>query len=68
MNKLSRGRGNLIRQAETFVELGVKVSKRLPKSILERADLSVDETAGDLDGGDAGLRAIEQGVDHRDGP
>jgi DNA recombination protein RmuC len=30
MNKLTRGRGNLIRQAESFVELGEKVNKRLP--------------------------------------
>jgi DNA recombination protein RmuC len=33
MNKLTRGKGNLIRQAEGFVELGVKVKKEMPKSI-----------------------------------
>lgn len=38
MNKLVRGRGNLVGQAERFVELGVKVNKRLPKSVLERAE------------------------------
>ena len=37
MNKLTRGRGNLIRQAESFVELGVKVSKSLPRSLLQEA-------------------------------
>ena len=30
MNKLTRGKGNLIRQANSFVELGVKVKKKLP--------------------------------------
>ncbi|CAI8803838.1 DNA recombination protein RmuC [Methylocaldum szegediense] len=43
MNKLTRGRGNLIRQAESFVELGAKVNKRLPKSILERIDLEAED-------------------------
>ena len=39
MNKLARGRGNLVRQAESFAELGVKVGKSLPKASLERAGL-----------------------------
>jgi len=39
MNKLTRGRGNLVRQAESFAELGVKVGKSLPKLTLERAGL-----------------------------
>jgi DNA recombination protein RmuC len=43
MNKLTRGRGNLIRQAESFVELGVKVNKRLPKSILDKVDLAIED-------------------------
>ncbi|MGZ5050432.1 MAG: DNA recombination protein RmuC [Methylobacter sp.] len=43
MNKLTQGNGNLIRQAGSFVELGVKVKKALPKTITERAG---------LDGGD----------------
>ena len=42
MNKLARGRGNLVGQAERLVELGVKVNKRLPKNILERAELAAD--------------------------
>lgn len=42
MNKLSQGRGNLISQASRFVDLGVKVRKPLPKTILERAELEND--------------------------
>ncbi len=33
MKKLTFGHGNLIRQANSFVELGVKVKKTLPKSL-----------------------------------
>ena len=43
MNKLTLGRGNLIRQAESFVELGVKIKKQLPKDIVERAEIKIDE-------------------------
>lgn len=39
MNKLTTGKGNVIRQASGFAELGVKISKPLPKSITERAGL-----------------------------
>ena len=39
MNKLTQGNGNLIRQAGSFVELGVKVKKTFPKSITEQAGL-----------------------------
>ncbi|MDY0189700.1 MAG: DNA recombination protein RmuC [Desulfuromonas sp.] len=45
MAKLTQGRGNLISQANHFVELGVKVRKPLSKSVLERADL---ETSDDV--------------------
>jgi DNA recombination protein RmuC len=38
MNKLTSGRGNLIKQAGEFVELGVKVKKELPKSITESSE------------------------------
>lgn len=41
MNKLTQGNGNLIRQASSFVDLGVKVKKQLPRSISEQA--GVDE-------------------------
>lgn len=43
MNKLTRGNGNLIRQASSFVDLGVKVKKPFPKSITEQAGLESDE-------------------------
>jgi len=39
MNKLTQGNGNLIRQAGSFVELGVKVKKAFPKSITEQAGI-----------------------------
>ncbi len=39
MNKLTQGNGNLIRQASSFVDLGVKIKKTLPKSITEEAGL-----------------------------
>ena len=38
MNKLTSGKGNLIRQAESFVELGVKVKKEMPKTLTTLAD------------------------------
>ncbi len=37
MKKLTSGRGNLIRQAEAFRELGVEVTKPLPEHLRERA-------------------------------
>ncbi|UGA54887.1 DNA recombination protein RmuC [Vibrio sp. VB16] len=35
MNKLATGRGNVIRQAESFKELGVEVKRSIPTSIIE---------------------------------
>jgi len=43
MTKLSKGRGNLIAQANRFTELGVKAKKELSKTIANHADLEVDE-------------------------
>lgn len=45
MNTLTRGRGNLISQANRFVELGVRVKKELPKGIQDQAE--VDAEGGD---------------------
>ncbi|MGB5854418.1 MAG: DNA recombination protein RmuC [Oceanisphaera sp.] len=46
MKKLSSGRGNLIRQAEAFRELGVEVTKPLPEHLQERAsEERLSETA-----------------------
>ncbi|MEQ5817050.1 DNA recombination protein RmuC [Marinobacter sp. NFXS11] len=39
MNTLTRGRGNLISQANRFVELGVRVKKELPKGIMDQAEV-----------------------------
>nr|WP_257900475.1 DNA recombination protein RmuC [Marinobacter sp. F4206] len=44
MNTLTRGRGNLISQANRFVELGVRVKKELPKGIMDQAEVD----AGDV--------------------
>jgi len=40
MNKLCRGRGNLVSQAQQLTEMGVKVKKELPRTILEQAEIS----------------------------
>lgn len=37
MNKLSEGKGNLIRRAEKIRKLGAKTSKQLPENLLKRA-------------------------------
>jgi len=50
MNTLTRGRGNLISQANRFVELGVRVKKELPKAVTEQAEVD-PETDSDLDSG-----------------
>jgi DNA recombination protein RmuC len=44
MNKLTQGHGNLIRQASSFVDLGVKVKKTIPKSITEQTGIETDES------------------------
>ena len=43
MNTLTRGRGNLIAQANRFVELGVRVKKELPKAIVDQAEVDADD-------------------------
>ena len=42
INKLSTGRGNLIRQAEMLKKLGVKPSKSLPTPMVEQANGAAD--------------------------
>ncbi|MEZ5496918.1 MAG: DNA recombination protein RmuC [Gammaproteobacteria bacterium] len=37
LNKLSKGKGNLISQSQQLVDLGVKVKKEIPKSILDES-------------------------------
>ncbi|MDC0663817.1 DNA recombination protein RmuC [Marinobacter sp. SS21] len=63
MNTLTRGRGNLVSQANRFVELGVRVKKELPKSILDQAEVDVD--AGD---DEAPLRRDEASSMEREQP
>lgn len=43
-SKLSQGRGNLVNQAGSFVELGVKVKKTLPKTITGQAGVDGGES------------------------
>jgi DNA recombination protein RmuC len=43
MNKLTQGNGNLIRQACSFVDLGVKVKKSFPGNICDRAGIGAEE-------------------------
>jgi DNA recombination protein RmuC len=38
MKKLSEGRGNLVRQVEMLKELGVRTTKSLPRTLLERSE------------------------------
>ncbi len=45
MNTLTKGRGNLIAQANRFVELGVRVKKELPKAITDQAEVDADQQA-----------------------
>jgi DNA recombination protein RmuC len=42
MNKLTQGRGNLISQASRFVDLGVKVKKKIPAGVVERSEIETD--------------------------
>ncbi|WP_263080967.1 DNA recombination protein RmuC [Endozoicomonas sp. Mp262] len=39
MNTLKQGRGNLISQANEFMNLGVRVKKEMPRQVLDTADL-----------------------------
>ncbi len=39
LNKLNKGKGNLVNQAQQLLDLGVKVKKEIPKSMLENTDL-----------------------------
>ena len=45
MNTLTRGRGNLISQANRFVELGVRVKRELPKAITDQAEVDSEQEA-----------------------
>ncbi len=55
MNTLTRGKGNLISQANRFVALGVRVKKTLPKTVRDRAEVDDDVDAELDDAGESGL-------------
>lgn len=52
MNTLTRGRGNLISQANRFVELGVRVKRELPKGIMDQAEVDDDVEFRDTEDND----------------
>ena len=68
MNTLTRGRGNLISQANRFVELGVRVKKELSKNIVDQAEVDADEVEelGDPKPGDPVSQAAEAIEDSTD--
>ena len=45
LGQLCSGKGNLIKQAGEFRELGVAVQKELPEALLERAGLELEMSA-----------------------
>jgi DNA recombination protein RmuC len=47
MGKLSTGKGNLIRQANSLVELGAKTRKSLPRTLLSNADDNISKNVID---------------------
>ena len=55
MNTLTRGKGNLISQANRFVALGVRVKKTLPKTVRDRAEVDDGVDAELDDAGENGL-------------
>jgi DNA recombination protein RmuC len=44
MNKISTGKGNLVKKAQDLQKLGVKTKKQLPETLLKRALENEDET------------------------
>src|SRR5690606_22106281 len=45
MNKLSRGRGNLVTRAEGLKNLGIKCNKKLPSELIDQDD-DIDDSEG----------------------
>lgn len=43
LNKLSKGKGNLIGQSKNLLNLGIKVKKEIPKSIVDDSDISEED-------------------------
>jgi DNA recombination protein RmuC len=42
MNKLSMGKGNLVKRAQDLKELGIKTKKDMPQNVLDRTELDED--------------------------
>ena len=42
LNKLTRGKGNLVNQAQRLLDLGLKVKKEIPKTILQESEIDND--------------------------
>ncbi|MBL4659565.1 MAG: DNA recombination protein RmuC [Alcanivoracaceae bacterium] len=42
LNKLTRGKGNLVNQAQRLLDLGVKVKKEIPKTVLQASEIDND--------------------------
>lgn len=60
MNKLSQGRGNLVRQVEELKDMGAEANKSIPADYLDKASALPDSDADAASGGDEPkrLRAI----------
>ncbi len=43
LSKLTKGKGNLVNQAQQLLDLGVKVKKEISKSMLEKSEISEEE-------------------------
>jgi DNA recombination protein RmuC len=41
MTKLTRGRGNILSQAGKLTELGIKVKRKIPRSITDLSDVDI---------------------------
>jgi DNA recombination protein RmuC len=48
--KLTAGRGNIVRQIEAIREMGAQTSKKLPRKLVEDADLEQDREGSEMDG------------------
>ncbi|MBU2954391.1 DNA recombination protein RmuC [Marinobacter sp. F3R08] len=65
MNTLTRGRGNLISQANRFVELGVRVKKELPKGIMDQAEVDAGEESDNTEDNEMDTQDQAIGADNQ---
>jgi DNA recombination protein RmuC len=52
ISRLTRGRGNLVAQAEQLRELGIQVKKELPRTMTDSAEMPCTETIPPPESGD----------------